>query len=381
MKIRIDVVNSSEHTISVQLFDRWYAYKQSQDAESEKFKTNVQIEFGSPEPSAINIALGYMPQSDFLDFESYDFVFFDNAGEPLETATEYIAQTLGHDKTYFVCGAFLSDDHPLKAKIIPYNHNIRLVHDCMTRGFYPQYYHRSSCNYEPNKNMIFINGANRSWRRYFIDCMLSAGVAIDIKSSLGDSLFETAQCAFEDPYDLSFRQKLVNLYPNATVQDYDYYAKSVKVGIDEKFGEVPIGYFLMKEYYQYHCVVFPETAWINHQHNATEKIYKCCVAGTVPFPISGAKIHQLYNAHGYQTAWNLLPTSLQKFDDELDHDKRYQLIVQAISWLADNPDIWQSDAAVQLRQHNQNNFYKNTIDLISVKKLDQVLRLSEKYCD
>ena len=376
LKIKINVFRDS---IGLQLFDRWYAYKQSLNLQ--KFQTNVQVEFGLPEPDAINIAFSYLPKKSFINFDLYDFVFFDNAGESLTVATDYISQELVHDKAFFLCGGFLTDDHPLVSKIIPFNHNIRLMHDCMTRGFYPQYYHRLRCSYKPNKNMIFINGANRSWRRYFIDSLLQSNVSVDIKSSLGNLVIETPQCAFEDPYDSVFREQLNNLYSNATIQDYDYYNKNVKIGIDEKFGQIPIGCFLIEEYYQYHCVIFPETSWINCEHFATEKIYKCFVAGSIPFPIGGAKTHQQYNAHGYQTAWNLLPKQLQSFDDELDHEKRYQLIVEAIAWLDNNNKIFESEQANSLRDQNQINFFKNTLDVVSVQKLDQVLRQSKKYCE
>lgn len=376
MKIRIHNFTDS---VGLQLFDRYYAFKQSFDTKS--FETQIKIEYGPPQPDSLNIAFFYFPTKEFCNLDLYDFVFVDNAGESLEVATDYMVQLLNHKNVYFICGAFLTDDHPLKSKVIPYNHNIRLFHDCMTRGFYPQYYHRASNNYNPIKNLIFINGANRSWRRYFMDLLITSQLPVDIRSDLGKEILETPDCFFEDTHDSAFRKKLSSQYPVTEICDYDYYENLIKVGIDGKFGKIGMGYFLFDIYYQYQCVIFPETGWINNQHFATEKIYKCFVSGAIPFPLSGAKTHQLYNAHGYQTAWNLLPPDLQKFDDELDHVKRYQQIVEAIGWLTDNSEIFQSDQANSLRIQNQVNFYKNTLDTLVVEKLDLVLQTSKKYCE
>jgi hypothetical protein len=374
MKIKL---HNFVDSIGLQLFDRYFAYKQSFD--SKNFLTNLKIEIGLPEPDAINIAFCYRPQHEFCDFTHYDFVFVDNAGESLEVCSDYIAQVIQHPKVYFISGSFLFNQHKLFDKIIPFNHNIRLFHDCMTRGFYPQYYHRSNFHHDPVKTLAFVNGANRSWRKYFLDLLTKSQTFIDIFSNLGQEVLETPQCTFEDTHDSEFRQQLSTFYSRSKICDYDYYEKSVQVGIDQKFGKVPIGYFLFDVYYKYHCVVFPETAWINNQHFATEKIYKCFVSGAIPFPISGAGTHQLYNTHGYQTAWNLLPVKLQEFDHELDHFKRYDKILEALAWLNSNSDIFLTPRAEHIRQTNNANFYSNTLDVISVKKLDSVLKTCKKY--
>ena len=374
-KINITSFNDTGH-VGLQVFDRYYAYKQSQNRLT--YQPDIIIKFGPPESDALNIAFASMPEAKFCNLDDYDFVFVENAGEPLETVTPYIVEALKSDNVYFICGAFVTTDHPLADKIIPYNHNIRFFHDCATRGFYPQYYQRAQQTYTPVKDMLYINGVNRTCRNYFMNLLDQNNLA-DIRSSLSTQLRETMYCFFEDSYDQKFREFLNNLYLSGEVSDYKYYDNSIKVGIDQKFGEVPPGYFLLDEYYQYHCIIFPESSWINNQHFATEKIYKCFVSGAIPFPIGGAKTHQLYNNYGYQTAWNLLPKDLQKFDDELDHCIRYEQIIQAIEWVKVNPNVFTSDKANQLRQQNQINFYKNTIDMITVQRLDSVLRTSGKY--
>lgn len=375
MKLKLH--NLGADTIGMQLFDRYYAFKQSLNTKS--FSTDLEIQEGTPEPDAVNIAVCYLPEQEFCNFDNYDFVFVDNAGHPLEVCTEYMAEIINHPKVYFVCGSFLPVVHKLFHKVIPYNHNIRLFHDSMTRGFYPQYYLRAKDVYEPVKNFVFINGANRSWRKYFADILYQQNPSVDIQSNFGQQILETQQCMFEDTYDKKFRERLNHMYPQGHIRDYDYYSKEVEIGINGRFGMIPPGYFLFDSYYRYHCVIFPESSWINNQHYSTEKIYKCFVSGALPFPISGAKTHQFYNEHGYQTAWNLLPPALQEFDNELDHFERYQKIMAAINWLSNNSAVFTSNQANDMRQSNKNNFYANALDVIGVDKLDKILRTSDRY--
>jgi hypothetical protein len=374
--INIHTLNES---VGLQLFDRYYAFRQSLNGSN--YISDVEINFKLPAPDCLNIAFLSMPTvatASTFNVDDYDFVFVDNAAEHLAVCTPGIVELLTRSNVYFISGAFLEDSHPLSSKNIPFNISMSMFHDCVTRGFYPQYFWRADQKIQPTKNMIYINGANNSWRQYFIDVLKSSTTAVDIKTSMGNSVIETAECMFEDVYDREFREMLDTCYSRGIIMDYDYYDRSIKVGIDQRFGAVPPGQFLLDEYYQYRCVVFPESGWINNQHFATEKIYKCFVAGTIPFPVSGARTHQMYNAHGYQTAWNLLPYELQDFDNELEHSVRYKKIVQAIEWL-ENSNALMSDHAQKIKEQNQNNFYKNTIDSISVKKLDSILKTHKKF--
>ena len=161
---------------------------------------------------------------------------------------------------------------------------------------------------------------------------------------------------------------------NEEQQDLDYYASSVWVGSERKFGKIPPGYFFMPEYFDSECVIYPETSYLNHDMMVTEKTWKCFAAGAVPWPIAGAGFNQMLNEFGYQTAWNLLPESLQTFDQELDHVQRYQQQIQALKWAVTNSQIWHSDEADQLRKHNQHNLiYSASWDLRTFDQLDKIL--------
>lgn len=359
-------------SIGLQLFDRFYAYRQSLHAD---YQSDVEIDFGSPECNAINIAFAYMPRRDFCHLNSYDLVFLDNASEPLEVANPFIKKLLANDKVFLLSGAHLAKCHALCSKVIPLNCNIRLSHDVMVRGFYPQYYQRATANRKNSGHICYINGANRSNRQYMMD--LLSKIQIPIKSSLSQGIVELPECQWEDHYDHEFRT-FVNSRYDTRHHRTDYYDNSITVGINGVYGLVNPGYFMMDEYLAYRCVMFPESHWINDELFMTEKIFKCFVAGAIPWPVAGAGTHRMYNQMGYQTAWNLLPAKHQKFDQEPDHIKRYDKIIKAAEWLLQNSDVLDSRVAHDIAEHNRTNFFTNTIDTITVSRLQEVLQSTQK---
>jgi hypothetical protein len=374
-KIRIHKFSDS---IGLQLFERYYAYRQAVNAKY-NYQSDVIIEYGPPIPDAVNIAFSSMPSIKFCNFDDYDLVLLDNAGESLEVSTPYIAKCLNKYKNvYLISGAFLDQTHWLDPKNIPFNHNIRLFHDVMVRGFYPQYYERSWTNSTHTYDICYINGQNRSNRQYFIELLQKNNVGIDIKSALTIGVAEVPDCQFEDLYDQAFREFANDCYDTRLHEDY-YHSNSIRVGIDQQYGSVNLGYFIMNEYYDYKCVIFPETHWINNQHFTTEKIFKCFIAGATPWPIAGAKTHAMYNLSGYQTAWNLLPPEHQQFDNEYDHKLRYDKIILAIKWLKQNNHVLTSEMAYNITQKNYLKFFANTLDVTTVQKLHSVLTTIPKF--
>jgi hypothetical protein len=70
-KIRIHKFSNS---IGLQLFDRYYAYRQAVNA-AHKYQSDVIIEYGPPTSDAVNIAFSSMPKRKFCNFDDYDLVF------------------------------------------------------------------------------------------------------------------------------------------------------------------------------------------------------------------------------------------------------------------------------------------------------------------
>ena len=376
-KICIHIFSDS---VGLQIFDRYYAYRQAVNAKN-NYQSDVIIEYGPPIADAVNIAFASMPHREFCNFDNYDLVFLDNAGEPLEQSTPYIAECLDKYKNvYFVSGAFLDQTHWLYSKNISFNHNIRLFHDGMVRGFYPQYYERSWTNSTHIDDICYINGTNRSNRQYFMELLQKNNLGIHIQSVLSNGVVECPDSQFEDLYDQEFR-KFINGCYDTKLNETHYYDNGILIGVDQQFGSIPPGYFMINEYYNYKCVVFPETHWVNNQQFITEKIFKCFVAGAIPWPIAGAKTHAMYNQTGYHTAWNLLPPEHQQFDNEYDHKLRYDKIMLAMKWLKQNNHVLTGELAYNIIKQNCFNFFTNTIDIVTVQKLHSVLATVSKFND
>ena len=180
---------------------------------------------------------------------------------------------------------------------------------------------------------------------------------------------------FESPQDSLFRDQVNDLYEEVIVrnQETDYYIKMIQCGIDQKFGSWPLGYDILPEYFEYGCVIFPESTWTNDEVAITEKILKCCFAGSLPWPVGGSNINKMYKDLGFYTAWNLLPEEHQKFDQEKDHMLRYQGLAAATAWLSANKEVLVDDRAKGMLQSNLINMLTCSLDVQAVQKFDKLI--------
>ena len=366
-------LNITVHSESVglQVFDKYYAYRQSCNAHK-NYQSDITITFGNPVKGACNLLYAYMPV-DQVDTTKHDLVFYENCSEGLEVATQQIHHSIQSDpRQYFLCGAYLTKDHPSADKIIPWSLCHALFIDRYTRGFYPAYFDRAQHKVYQRDPVWYINGQRRAWRHQALQAILRAVPRLPVRDSISQQVWPIEQCFFESSEDTNAR---LQLNSDATLPDetLTYYADAVPVGIDQKFGTIAPGWFVLPEYYQYHCTVFPESNWINNQIQPNEKFFKCCVAETIPMPVGGANINRLYQHLGYQTAWNLLPPELQQYDQELDHLKRYSIIADAVQWLANNPGVFLTRAAQRIRQNNKLRVFESTVDLHTMHRLDEIL--------
>lgn len=376
MQLAIHIPN---HTIAEQIFDRYFAYRQSLDTLyqpdiSIKFVANA-TEFNKDQ---IRILLEYMPKLDIINYNQYDFVFFCNGAEPLQVANPVMADYLTRDNVYLICNSYVSTEHVLRNKILWIPDAIDTCRQYWTRAFYPQHYQNPKFNQLPrNTNLCFINGVNRSWRHYLVDLLKQGVPGLSIKSDITSVVQNTIDVQWETSDDQEFRQWVNSKYQSHLVEPEfaisTYYNNSITIGIENKFGSVPPGYFILSEYFQSRCVIFPEAAWINNEVAVTEKILKCCYSQSIPWPIGGANINQLYNTLGFFTAWNLLPDFLKEYDSILNHQKRYEKLVEAIAWVQNNPKCLVTTQAQKIINQNLINFLTFNQDCSTMLTLDQIL--------
>lgn len=363
MKINI-VLQANADDVALQMFDAWYAYLQSQ---SNQPGMKIDVEIVQNDfllPSHTNILLATMPDMLPNNVDEFDLIFFANMFEPCSMATDIIFNNLNRDNAYFLNGSTLVEWHPWKDKLINPHCNIGWLKEFFTRFFYPSHYNiLMNKGIKHRQGIVFINGANRAHRHYFHQLLQNTGSKITLRSSLGDNVLRTDDAFFESQQDIDFRLFVNNFYEkeisNNTDADYKYkyHDQAMQVGINGKFGRVISGMFILPEYWQSDCVIFPESSWINDTLHITEKSVKCFFAGCFPWPIAGSNTNSLYNSLGFYTAWNLLPDNLQEFDSIKDHRLRYTMQVKCLEWASRNLHIFSTDRAKEMLLANYLNLH------------------------
>lgn len=362
-------VSVAKSSISLQLFDKWYAYRQSL---FDNGLADVSITFDpQPKSNCLNIWFEYMPTHLTPRAFDHDFIWLCNGGEPTIKGTLAMQKWLEHDRVYLCCDGLVTNDHPLVSKIIWFPHDPLNVHDYWTRSFYPQFYTLHDARSAERLPLVGINGSNRTWRHLFWSLVSKHLPHIPVRNSY-PQLKETTQSQWESAEDNKFRQYLIESFPNSMLEEQDngYYSNSSMVGINGKFGSIPPGYFFIDEYFDFNCVIFPETTWQNDELCLTEKGLKCFYAESLPMPVGGRHVNALYNSLGFSTAWNLLPKDLQVYDSIEDHVLRYQKMVQAIQWLDTNSHVLECDLAREMKVKNKIKVLTTSIDHKVVAQFD-----------
>jgi hypothetical protein len=358
-----------KNSFGSQIFDKLYAYSQCLDND---YKSNLNISFGDQlKKQCINVLYCYMPTT-LENFEDYDFVILDNADEPIGMVnTDVMIDAMHFQNVYLQANSVFHVSKNFNTnKIIRLHGDIENFKDCFTRPFYPQYYHQ--IEYKKHKTVCYLNGQNRAHRNHFMQLCKMQNFSIDIYSNISDIIHETNDSNLESAQDTKFRTLVNESYEIQRNQRTRYYANSISCGVDNKFGTIPPGYFLMPCYNEYQVIAFPESTWLNDELSVTEKALKCFVSKCLPFPVAGRHTNTLYyNSLGFYTAWNILPEELQQFDYEEDHHTRYKMMVDALQWISKN--IQTCKQFEFYVEHNYKSYLDNKLSVVGVKKFYRVL--------
>jgi hypothetical protein len=315
------------------------------------------------------------------DLEKYDLILFCNGGEPLQISTNTIQKLITHKKVYLIANSYLDSSHPMIDKVVWFPEDVKKCRDYWTRHFYPQYFENiKNKSIVRQASMIAINGSVRVNRYHFFNLLKTQIPIVPQLSQISKSIHRLNDSVlWESSEDTQFKNWLNTHYQDRSIPQPDhYYDNSPTVGINDKFGKIPPGYFIMPEYFKYACVIFPESTWQNDELAMTEKAFKCFYTGSLPFPIGGANINQLYNDVGFYTAWNLLPDNLKQFDRVKDHLQRYQQAVDAIVWLNSTQSVFENDQFATMVNHNRSNFLTCSCDYISINRFYDILKTKLK---
>jgi hypothetical protein len=375
MKINIDVKNQS---IGIQIFDSLYAYRQSLNVE---YSSDWEITFNQSNLS-VDCSVLFAPGPTDLsvnEVKKYDLVFMCNGGEPLTVATPEMTELIKQDNTYIISNSFLTQDHQLVNKVLPWPDAIMQCRDFWCRHFYPQYFENlRNTNQKKRWTITALNGQNRTWRHWLFSELLATVPNINIVNKINSSIEKLNDPHWASKEDLEFLDWINSRYEDTIPEPDSYYSNSKLIGIQGKFGDMPPGYFIISEYWQSDCVLWPESTWQNNELCITEKACKCFYSQTIPWPVGGANIHNLYKQQGFYTALDLLPPELQKFDSILDHKERYHALANAVQWASANPEIFHSEKANSILQNNQKQFLLCASDVNAVINMNKLFQQYEQ---
>lgn len=394
MKHNITTINvhALNLSVGVKIFEFLNSMLQSQESD---FKLSISVTINKKKletnNNTVNILFVSMPKFLTVDVDDYDLVIFSNADEPLTVASDIIVKNIHNKNCYLVANSLLTKNHALYDSVIPCSHDLLICRQYWTNPVYPQYYSNAKVSKftRRDKDLLVINGVNRSWRHHFLTLLNKEKNTFPVKSNISkDSVVhETNDAPWETKEDAEFRSKINEMYPISRNVSTSYYEDSIQVGLfsgvetdglENRTAKIPPGYFILPEYYQYKCIVFPESGWQNNELSITEKSLKCFYTGCIPWPIGGANINKLYNQIGFKTAWNLLPDNLKEYDQELDHFKRYDKHIKAINWMQHNLHVLSSSAADTIRNENKQQFLDNNISQIAADQLWNAINTSVK---
>jgi hypothetical protein len=376
------LVRQISNRIGHQIIDVWSAYTQHKNNYKQTIECKIidsELELQQHDYN-LSILLVYFLDYSYLTDQitkQYDLVLICNGGEQIEYCNPESKKLIeSQPNTFLITSSYLTQDYVCHEKTIWFPVDIQNCRDYWSRYFYPQYFDFYELQkLSRNQPLHYINGANRAHRQFFLDLLSEADVDIPMKNSFSSGVCELSDSQWESKEDTDFKIWVNQKYEVILAENYqnNYYDLSVPVGIDQKFGSVPPGYFHLPLYFENYCVVFPETSWQNNVLTLTEKSLKCFYAGSLPLPVGGAKINQLYNKLGFYTAWNLLPSYLQEYDDDLDHQSRYKKIAQAIKWLYSNSEVFFDKEFISMTNSNKINFLTCQCSQLAIEKFDKVL--------
>lgn len=368
MKINIIV---DQDLVDAQIFDCFYAYLQSMTAP--EYNSPIDVKFNAPHESTdFNILCRYLPENvGDHELSTYDLIFLCNGGEPLNVTTPAMDKLITHKKVYLIANSFVDQTHDWHEKIIWMPLHVQMCRDRWTRCFYPQYHdNMKNRTIVRQPQLVAINGSIRTNRRYFFDLLTTHLLSVPQRSNIGTKIHKLNDASCESLEDTQFRIWINNQYNNDSVPEPDkYYHHGINVGVDNKFGTIVPGHFIIPEYFEYSAVIFPEVSWLNDELAITEKASKCFYAKSMPFPIGGASTNRLYNEIGFYTAWNLLPDQLKQFDKIKNHVERYHECIKAIQWLHANPEVFDSESYHDMVDQNFANFLTCDCDHKAIHKL------------
>ena len=353
MKVRIQAPD--QYFFGQDIFDYFVAEYQWRT----NYNATPNIVYGEPEKDAVNIAFVSMPNHISSDLDQADIIILDNIDEAFGRGTQALYDIFdAYPNSYLSCNSYLHPDHvyfdKLKGRII--NTMIAWTYH---RRYYTEPVFASALEFRSRPqdpaSMVWINGKNRSWREYLSQLLATRVPELEQHNIIhNQTVTPTAYCWYEDLHDTKFRQWCNQEYANDLINPVppDTRWPALPSGVNGRHGQLEWQDWFVDAIRKNSVIVFPETTWQNNILAMNEKCLKCFIHLRWAFPFGGARMHQMLEDLGFHTARSLLPRELQAFDQDPDHQRRWQSQCDAVVWLQQNSQVFHTTMAKQMLQQN-----------------------------
>jgi|15BtaG_2_1085339.scaffolds.fasta_scaffold00787_4 hypothetical protein len=357
--INIFTIDNLEGDYCTQIWEYFYAYYQYQSYPND---TDININFLSDKNfneinfsnDALNIV--HFSMNDFkytlrYDLNKFDVVIFDNMFEHLMVSDpDIIKYVLQHDNAYLSVGSYVSNEHHMFEKFIPFQMDIVNCRDWYTN---PKVFSSYSFNHINDKknNLIYIGAELRSWRKFIID-NLTKNININVHQ-VPQTVVCTRDTNLGDSYTQNFIEYCNNKYQVTGVEEVEnpLYKELIYGHKDRPAGKSLMSAWIIPEFINSKCVVYAESSFVNDEICLTEKTIKCIMTKTHWIFFAGSNAYKLLKEFGLRSVLELIPGGLE-FDCIKNPKERFKKQISLIKYLSEHPEIFDTPEAQNIVNSN-----------------------------
>lgn len=378
----IQILETSGTDYSTHVFDILYSYCQYHNIDFDFEVIHNKDNFSHNSIKVLLLDIKPEISKDYI-IHNYDFVFLCNSAEHMAVSSDEMYDYLHeYNNVYGIVGSFIHKEFSFADKLIPFMRDSINCKNWFANAntYISHYYH--NYNNLPTKNILFINGQNRTQRQDWIN-----HIAIHSNKIINNTPLiskQTKKSKFASEHDNQYIDYCNEKYPvdldTDQIKKTNNFSDEILFGKNGKHGVTRRGYFPINEYYDSGCVVYPESNFFANEFYPTEKTHKCIFLKKHWIAITGKNAYAIMRDNGIRSIVELCPDSINDFDSEDDWFIKVKKISKCVEYIKNNKHIFDSKEAQKMLDDNFYNFVCSSSEYNAAKKLYNILqtKISDK---
>jgi hypothetical protein len=174
MVMKINVQSSNKDLVGLMIFDFVQAWHHNNHWNQEPGLSWILTDPGDFRQDYLNVLYidihaNTFSKEQLATADRYDLIFVDNHADPLVTSSQLAVEILENfDHAYMVIDSYLHPNHTYSQRHVPVFQDHYVIKEFWLDPKYPTaYLVEQYKNTIRDQDIVYINGANRSWRQYF----------------------------------------------------------------------------------------------------------------------------------------------------------------------------------------------------------------------